>query len=110
MLAEFFFAFLRIGMKSWSIKAQKRMSLISSHLDRTSLIYKGFIAFDEGECMLIVSFYGNHSGGFYGPVPRDSIVISGIRRHFGLADWLADWLAGYVAQIASIPCTNVFLA
>ena len=56
MLAEFFFAFLRIGMKSWSIKAQKRMSLISSHLDRTSLIYKGCIAFDEGECMLIVSF------------------------------------------------------
>ena len=34
-------------------------------------------------------------------------AISGIGRHFGLADSWAGWLAGYVAQIASISCATV---
>ena len=43
ILAEFFYMFMRTGTKSWSINTQKRMRLISSHLDWTSLIYKGLI-------------------------------------------------------------------
>ena len=34
-------------------------------------------------------------------------AISGIGRHFGLADSWAGWLAGYVAEIASISCATV---
>ena len=64
------------------------------------------IAFNEGERILIMSFNGNHSWGFY--VPRGSIVMPCDFRHW--APFWTGWLAGYVAQIASISYANVFLA
>ena len=64
-----------------------------------------FIAFNEGEGMLIVSFLGKSlSRVFMDQSLGDQSwchAISGIGRHLGLA--------GYVAQIASISCANVFL-
>ena len=66
------------------------------------------IAFDEGERILIVSFLRK----FYGPVPRESIVMPCDLRHWApfWTGGLAGWLAGYAAQIASILCANVFMA
>ena len=43
-----FFAFLWTETKSRSIKTQKRTRPISSHLDRTSLVNKGFIIWPKG--------------------------------------------------------------
>ena len=43
ILAKFFFASLWTETKSRSIKSQKRTRPISSHLDRTNLVNKGFI-------------------------------------------------------------------
>ena len=58
------------------------------------------IAFDEGERILIVSFYANHSQGFYGPVQRGKIVMPCDFGHWapfwtgGLVGWLAGRLCG----------------
>ena len=43
ILAKFFFAFLWTSTSSQSIKTQKRTRPVSSHLDQTSLVDKGFI-------------------------------------------------------------------
>ena len=67
------------------------------------MLPRDILAFDEGERILIVSFLGKS-------LSKVLRTISGIGRHFGLADWLAGWLAGYVAQIALISRANVFLA
>ena len=55
-LAEFFYTFMRTGTKSWSINTQKRMRLISSHLDRTSLIYKGLIIQKKAFALLRIRY------------------------------------------------------
>ena len=58
------------------------------------------IAFDEGERILIVSFYANHSQGFCGPVQRGKIVMPCDFGHWapfctgGLVGWLAGRLCG----------------
>ena len=44
---SFFFVCLWTESKSWSINTQKSMRAISSHLDRTSLVNKGFIVWDK---------------------------------------------------------------
>ena len=70
---------------------------------------KWVIAFDEGEHILMVSFFTEITlKGFYGPVPRALIVVPCDFRHW--APFWTSWLPGYVAQIASISCPNVFLA
>ena len=58
ILAEFFYMFVRTGTKSWSINTQKRMRLISSHLDRTSLIiiYKGLIIQKKAFALLRIRY------------------------------------------------------
>ena len=47
ILAKFFFACLWTETMSRSINTQKRTRPISSHLDRTSLVNKGFIIWDK---------------------------------------------------------------
>ena len=44
---SFFCVCLWTESKSWSINTQKSMRAISSHLDRTSLVNKGFIVWDK---------------------------------------------------------------
>ena len=55
----FFFAFVWTETKSRSIKTQKRTWPISSHLDRTSLVNKGFIIWPKD--------YANRNFALVGP-------------------------------------------
>ena len=56
------------------------------------------IAFNEGERILIMSFNGNHSWGFY--VPRGSIVMPCDFRHW--APFWTGWLAGWLCSTNSL--------
>ena len=53
ILAKFFFCVLWIETESRSINSQKRTRPISSHLDRTSLVNKGFILWLLGKFFLL---------------------------------------------------------
>ena len=79
-----FFAFWWTETKSRSINAQKRTRPISSHLDRTSLVNKGFIIW------LLLRLRGNFSCGTQRVIPSgqdSSILPARVANHCAGSVW-----------------------
>ena len=88
ILAKYVFACLRTETKWASINSQKRTRPISSHLDRTSLVNKGFIIWLSGKFFLRVVPSGQYSS-----ILPASYLARRIANHsprFGLSCLLTD--------------------
>ena len=78
-----FFACLWTETESRSINTQKRTRPISSHLDRTSLVNKGFIMWLSGKLVvpsgqdssILPARVANHSAGFDSSCPLTELAI-----------------------------------
>ena len=83
-----FFACLRTETKSRSINSQKKTRPISSHLDRTNLVNKGFIIWllvkfclrdtagsPEQDGSILPARVANHSARFGSPCPLTELAI-----------------------------------